>query len=179
VCLQTRCRMPLGHVTCLTHWPDIRPFGHRLGYGYLFPPGNPRSEPSSRRRGIKQWATASICNQPCCRASGQQMAIQRYMPSYRIVVDRDPPRHQSILWIDREDDEAALITAAEVLSPWEIGQVWEDERLLGCVEGLQHKSPVDDYPGASRLCRMVRCLVRARWISGVLKKHSGGPEGGL
>jgi hypothetical protein len=54
------------------------------------------------------------------------------MPSYRIVVDREPPRHQSILWIDREDDKAALITAAEALSPSEIGQVWENERSLSC-----------------------------------------------
>jgi hypothetical protein len=101
------------------------------------------------------------------------------MPSYRIVVDREPPRHQSILWIDREDDEAVLIIAAEVLSPSEIGQVWENERSLGCVEGLPHKTPVDDYPGASRLCRMVRYLVRARRISSLPQNHSGGPGGGL
>jgi hypothetical protein len=101
------------------------------------------------------------------------------MPSYRIVVDREPPRHQSILWIDREDDKAALITAAEALSPSEIGQVWENERSLGCVEGLPHKKPVDDYPGASRLYRMVRYLVRARQIPSLPKKHTGGPGSGL
>jgi hypothetical protein len=89
------------------------------------------------------------------------------MPSYRIVVDREPPRHQSILWIDREDDNAVLITAAEVISPSEIGEVWENERSLGWVEGLPHKSPVDDHLGAARLCRMVRCLVRGRRISSI------------
>jgi hypothetical protein len=58
-----------------------------------------------------------------------------------------------------------LVGTKRFVAVQSIGQVWENERSLGCVEGLPHKTPVDDYLGASRLCRMVRYLVRARRIS--------------
>ena len=64
------------------------------------------------------------------------------MPTYRIVVDREPPRHQSTIWIEREDDHDALTAATEMLGPSLVAQVWEDERFLGYVESPPKHQPL-------------------------------------
>jgi hypothetical protein len=57
------------------------------------------------------------------------------MPTYRIVLDAAPSTPRAIVFLDLEEDDAALEAGAQALYPSETALVWEADRLVGRIEG--------------------------------------------
>ena len=79
------------------------------------------------------------------------------MPTYRIVLKHESSEHTSIVWLGRDDDQAALEEAMAMLAPSQGGWVWDDDRPVGYAVGPR-RSPKAEDPAVPKRDAVMRVL---------------------